>query len=31
VPKGDTILYETDIMILLGKVQDVDRFVQINS
>lgn len=31
VPKGDTILYETDIMILLGKVQDVDKFVRINA
>lgn len=31
VPRGDTILYETDILILLGKVQDVDLFVQVNT
>ncbi len=30
VPKSDTVLYETDIMILLGKSNDVDKFVDIN-
>lgn len=30
VPSGDTILYETDIIIVLGKINDVDRFVEIN-
>ncbi len=31
VPKADTILFETDIIILLGKSQDVDKFIQVNS
>jgi len=30
VPKGDTLLYESDIIILLGKTKDVDRFVAVN-
>lgn len=30
VPKGETLLYESDIIILLGKVKDVDRFVEVN-
>lgn len=30
VPKGDTVLYETDIIILLGKAQDVDKFIEVN-
>jgi len=30
VPKGDTVLYETDIIILLGKSQDVEKFVEVN-
>ncbi|WMJ72836.1 TrkA family potassium uptake protein [Cytophagaceae bacterium ABcell3] len=31
VPKGDTILYENDIIIILGKAKDVDKFVEVNS
>ncbi|MFN6945539.1 MAG: potassium channel family protein [Cytophagaceae bacterium] len=31
VPKGDTILYENDIIIILGKNKDVDKFVEVNS
>ncbi len=31
VPKGDTVLLETDIIILLGKTYDVDKFIQINN
>ncbi len=31
VPNGDTILLESDIIILLGKTKDVDRFVAVNS
>ncbi|MGB3616927.1 MAG: TrkA family potassium uptake protein [Catalinimonas sp.] len=31
VPKGDTVLYENDIIILLGKTQDVDRFLEVNN
>ncbi len=31
VPKGDTVLYDSDILIILGKVKDVDLFVQVNS
>lgn len=30
VPRADTILLETDILIVLGKSRDVDRFVQLN-
>lgn len=30
VPQVDTELFENDILILLGKVQDVDRFIEIN-
>lgn len=30
VPKGDTVLYENDIIILLGKTQDVDRFIEVH-
>ncbi len=30
VPKSDTILKESDILILLGKSQDVDKFIQVN-
>lgn len=30
VPKGDTKLLETDILILLGKNKDVDRFIEVN-
>ena len=30
VPQTDTELFEQDILILLGKVQDVDRFIEIN-
>lgn len=30
VPKGDTVLYETDIIIILGKVQDVNKFIEVN-
>ena len=30
VPKGDTVLYETDIIILLGKSQDVNKFIEVN-
>ncbi|NJO02476.1 MAG: TrkA family potassium uptake protein [Bacteroidia bacterium] len=31
VPRPDTILYETDILIVLGKSKDVDKFVQLNT
>jgi trk system potassium uptake protein TrkA len=30
VPKGDTVLYESDIIIILGKSQDVDKFIEVN-
>ncbi|MDX5421607.1 MAG: TrkA family potassium uptake protein [Hymenobacteraceae bacterium] len=30
VPKADTIIYPSDILILIGKKQDVKRFVDIN-
>jgi trk system potassium uptake protein TrkA len=30
VPKGDTVLMENDIIILLGKSFDVDKFIEIN-
>jgi trk system potassium uptake protein len=30
VPKGDTVIYETDIIILIGKDKDVNRFVEVN-
>ena len=30
VPNGDTELLETDILILLGKDKDVDRFIEVN-
>ncbi len=30
VPKSDTVLLETDVIILLGKSYDVDRFVEMN-
>lgn len=30
VPRGETILYESDIIIILGKAKDVDRFVAVN-
>ena len=30
VPKGDTVLLETDILILIGKSFDVDKFIEIN-
>lgn len=30
VPKGETLLYESDIIIILGKAKDVDRFVAVN-
>ncbi len=31
VPRPDTILYETDILIILGKSKDVDKFVHLNA
>lgn len=30
VPKSDTVLLESDIIILLGKTYDVDKFIEIN-
>ena len=30
VPRADTIMFDTDIMILLGKAKDVEKFVQLN-
>ncbi|MFK7900096.1 MAG: TrkA family potassium uptake protein [Cyclobacteriaceae bacterium] len=30
VPKGDTILLDTDIIIILGKTFDVDKFIEVN-
>ncbi len=30
VPKADTIIYSTDILILIGKKQDIKRFIDIN-
>lgn len=30
VPKGDTVLLESDVIILLGKTYDVDKFIEIN-
>jgi trk system potassium uptake protein len=31
VPRGDTVLYDSDILIVLGKTRDVDRFVEVNN
>jgi trk system potassium uptake protein len=31
VPSGETFLYESDIIIILGKEKDVDKFVEVNS
>ncbi len=31
VPRGETVLTDTDVLILLGKHQDVSKFVEINS
>ncbi|BDD08135.1 potassium transporter Trk [Fulvitalea axinellae] len=31
VPKASTVLYATDILIVMGKKQDVDRFITLNS
>jgi trk system potassium uptake protein TrkA len=30
VPKGNTVLYDSDIMIIMGKNHDVDKFIEIN-
>ncbi|WP_242926780.1 potassium channel family protein [Pontibacter vulgaris] len=30
VPKADTVIYSTDILILIGKKQDVKRFIEVN-
>lgn len=30
VPKGDTVLYDSDVMIILGKEPDVNRFMEVN-
>ena len=30
VPKGDTVLMDTDVLIILGKSTDVDKFIEIN-
>jgi trk system potassium uptake protein TrkA len=30
VPKGNTVLYDTDVMIIMGKIHDVDKFIEIN-
>ncbi|MDO1447563.1 TrkA family potassium uptake protein [Rhodocytophaga aerolata] len=30
VPKGNTVLYDSDIMIIMGKTHDVDKFIEIN-
>lgn len=30
VPKADTVIYATDILILIGKKQDIKRFIEIN-
>lgn len=30
VPKADTIIYPSDILILIGKKQDIKRFIEIN-
>lgn len=31
VPHGDTLLYDTDILLILGKHQNITRFVEINA
>lgn len=31
VPHGETVLYDTDILIIMGKHHDIARFVEINS
>lgn len=31
VPKSDTIIYESDTMILLGQANDIQKFIQLNS
>jgi trk system potassium uptake protein len=30
VPKAETVIYDTDILILMGKVKDVNKFVEVN-
>lgn len=30
VPKADTVLYASDIIILMGKIDDVNKFIQLN-
>ena len=30
VPKGDTVVMESDVLIILGKSYDVDKFIEIN-
>lgn len=30
VPRSSTVLYETDTLLILGKVQDIERFIEIN-
>jgi trk system potassium uptake protein TrkA len=30
VPSADTILYSSDFMVLLGKREDIERFVEVN-
>ncbi len=30
VPQSDTVFQENDVLILLGKVQDLDRFIEVN-
>jgi trk system potassium uptake protein TrkA len=30
VPRGNTVLYDTDVMIIMGKTHDVDKFIEIN-
>lgn len=30
VPKGDTVVYDSDILIIMGKTRDVNKFIEIN-
>jgi trk system potassium uptake protein TrkA len=31
IPKENTIIYDTDTIIVLGKEKDIERFIEINS
>lgn len=30
VPKGDTVLYQSDVLVVMGKTHDVNKFIEVN-